>query len=88
MSRAAPDLMDLIHGLVADSLKQELQRAFDARDENDNPIPINPQLLDKAMKFLKDNGIDAPAANKKVDLLADQLSKLNVDVDQEAALRH
>jgi len=85
MARANADLMDLIHGLVADSLRQELERAYEAKDENDQPLPINPQLLDKAMKFLKDNGIDAPASNAKVDNLANKLASLNVDVEGEAA---
>lgn len=79
MSRAGSDLMDMIHGLVADGLSQELQRAMSATDEFGNPVPINPQLLDKAMKFLKDNGIDAPRANAKVDSLAHVLADLNLD---------
>ena len=87
MSRAGSDLMDMLHGLVADGLKQELERAIDAKDDEGNPIPINPQLLDKAMKFLKDNGIDAPRGNKKVDTLAATLGEL--DLDEEAvAIRH
>lgn len=79
MSRASADLMDMLHGLVADGLKQELQRAMEARDEDGNPVPINPQLLDKAMKFLKDNGIDAPKSSPKVDSLALQLAELDLD---------
>lgn len=86
MSRANSDLMDMIHGLVASSLKDELLRAASARDELGNPVPINPQLLDKAMKFLKDNGIDAPRANKKVDELAGVLTDLDLD-DTVVALR-
>jgi hypothetical protein len=82
MSRAGSDLMDMLHGLVADGLKQELERAMTARDDDGNPVPINPQLLDKAMKFLKDNGIDAPKANRKVDALAGVLTDL--DLDEEA----
>ena len=79
MSRAGSDLMDMLHGLVADGLKQELERAMEAVDERGDPVPINPQLLDKAMKFLKDNGIDAPKANAKVDILAGILTDLNLD---------
>lgn len=85
MSRANADLMDLLHGLVADGLKQELVRAMNAKDEDGNPIPINPQLLDKAMKFLKDNGIDAPKSSPKVDSLANQLAALDIDLDEAAA---
>lgn len=89
MSRAGSDLMDLLHGLVAESLKDELIRAREARDEEGNPVPINPQLIDKALKFLKDNAITAPAGNKPVNDLADQLAGLDLDLDEEAAaLRH
>lgn len=84
MSRASADLMDLLHGLVADGLKQELERAMSARDEEGNAVPINPQLLDKVMKFLKDNGIDAPKSSPKVDSLATALADLNLDLDDAA----
>jgi len=84
MSRASADLMDLLHGLVADGLKQELERAMEAKDEEGNAVPISPQLLDKAMKFLKDNGIDAPKASPKVDALASQLAGLDLDLDDVA----
>lgn len=86
MSRAGSDLMDMLHGLVADGLRQELERAMVAKDEEGNPLPINPQLLDKAMKFLKDNGIDAPRSNKKQDALAGVLGQL--DLDDEACRLH
>lgn len=89
MSRAGSDLMDLLHGLVAESLKDELIRARNAVDDDGNPVPINPQLIDKALKFLKDNAITAPAGNKPVNDLADQLAGLDLDMDEEAAaLRH
>ena len=79
MSRASADLMDMLHGLVAAGLKQELERAMTATDEDGSPLPLNPQLLDKAMKFLKDNGIDAPKSSPKVDALAAQLADLDID---------
>lgn len=79
MARADAELMDMLHSLVADGLKQELERAMTATDEAGNPLPINPQLLDKAMKFLKDNGIDAPKSSPKVDSLANALADLNLD---------
>lgn len=89
MSRANTDLMDMIHGLVASSLKDELVRAAAAASDPDvaKRVPINPQLIDKAMKFLKDNGIDAPLANPKVDALAVQLRDLDLD-ETAASLRH
>ena len=84
MSRANSDIMDTLHGMVADGLKQELERAMKATDELGNPLPMNPQLFDKAMKFLKDNGIDAPKQNAKVDSLAGVLADLDLDLDETA----
>lgn len=89
MSRATNDLLDAIHGMLAGALKDELDRAMNARDEEGNAVPINPQLLDKVMKFLKDNDVTAPASNKPLNALADTLAGLDVDIEDEAvALRH
>lgn len=89
MSRATNDLLDAIHGMLAGALKDELDRAMNARDEDGNAVPINPQLLDKVMKFLKDNDVTAPASNKPLNALADTLAGLDVDIEDEAvALRH
>ncbi|WJY17681.1 hypothetical protein QQS45_08470 [Alteriqipengyuania flavescens] len=95
MSRANDDLMDAIHGLVAGGLKDELERAMhraaqprqvknEQGDLVDNPdyAPLNPQLIDKARAFLKDNGVDAPAKAERVDTLAGTLADL--DLDEEA----
>jgi hypothetical protein len=72
--------MDMLHGLVATGLADELKRAMEAAaKEGEDRIPLNPQLVDKAMKFLKDNGIDAPRANKKVDALAGVLADLDLE---------
>jgi len=82
--------MDILHGLVATGLKEELERAIERAalpTDDENYAPINPQLIDKALKFLKDNGIDAPRANKKVDDLAITLGQLDLD-EEAAALRH
>ncbi|HEY0623183.1 MAG TPA: hypothetical protein VGD28_08925 [Sphingomonas sp.] len=57
----------------------ELVRARAARDEDGNPVPINPQLIDKALKFLKDNQITAPASNKPMNNLAETLGALDID---------
>lgn len=84
MSRATSELLDSLHGLVAGALKDELVRAMNARDEDGNPVPINPQLIDKALKFLKDNAITAPLGNKPVNDLAGQLASLDLDLDDEA----
>lgn len=85
MSRATPDLMDAIHGMVAGSLKTELERAMEKAElpiDHENYAPLNPQLIDKAMKFLKDNGVDAPAKSERIDALHGQLNQL--DLGEEA----
>lgn len=87
MSRGTSDLLDAIHGLVAGALRDELILAANAKDEAGNHIPINPQLLDKALKFLKDNAITAPLGNKPVSDLAAQLTDLDLD-DPEVHARH
>lgn len=89
MSRGTSDLLDAIHGLVAGALKDELLRAMALADDPDEEKrqPINPQLIDKALKFLKDNAVTAPLGNKPVNDLAAQLADL--DLDEEAiSLRH
>lgn len=86
MSRASGDLMDMLHGLVCKSLVDDLTRAAAATDEEGNPIPINPQLIDKALKMLKDNNITAPASNKPLNDLASKLSELDFD-DPAVSLR-
>lgn len=77
----------MLHGLVATSLKDELVRAMNAKDEEGNAIPMNPQLIDKALKFLKDNSITAPLGNRPVNDLASQLADLDLD-DEAVSLRH
>jgi tagatose-1,6-bisphosphate aldolase len=82
MSRATSDVLDLLHSLVGTSLTAELTRAATRAAlpvDDENYAPLNPQLIDKALKFLKDNGIDAPKANKPVDDLARTLGDLNLD---------
>lgn len=98
MSRASEDLLDLIHKLAATALKDEIERAIERASKprtvegeggpvpNPDYAPVNPQLIDKALKFLKDNGVDAPAKSERVDALAQQLSELNLD-DEAIELR-
>lgn len=87
MSRATSDLLDMLHGLVAEGLRSELVRAMDARDEDGNPVPINPQLIDKALKFLKDNSVTAPLGNKPVSDLSATLADLDLE-DAAMEMRH
>lgn len=59
MSRASSDLVDLIHMLAATALHDELARVAERAAlplDDENYAPINPQLIDKALKFLKDCG--------------------------------
>lgn len=100
MSRASEDLLDLIHNLTATSLADELKRAafaaaqpqFLGEDENGKPIKnpayaaLNPQLIDKARAFLKDNGVDTAEKSPRVDNLANQLHDLDLD-DEAVRLR-
>lgn len=64
MTRATEDTLDGLHGLVADTLKAELNAAaLRMPCEHCNQRPgIPPALLAQAIKFLSENGIDAPAA--------------------------
>ena len=85
MSRAAESLLDGLHGLVAETLLEQIREARKP-DENGKPGVVPPQLLDKALKFLKDNGIDAPARKSMaVGTLADELADLDLD---EVAIGH
>ncbi|PXA70415.1 hypothetical protein DMC25_27080 [Caulobacter sp. D4A] len=78
--RASEAALDALHGLLAGALKDELEAAMLAsKTEN---TPINPQLLDKVMKFLAQNGVDTPQAAPRVDALAATLQ----DIDLEAEL--
>ncbi len=48
------------------------------------PYTIPPQFLDKVLKFLAQNGINAPATSPKVDALARRLADLDLDVEARA----
>lgn len=88
--RASNDMLDMLHALVAGSLSDELARAAERAGlprTDEDYAPINPQLIDKALKFLKDNGVDAPAKSARVDTLAAQLGDLDLD-DAAMDMRH
>lgn len=70
--RATSDALDALHGLLTDTLVEQIRTATRARDEHGNPMPVPSALLAQAIKFLKDNGIDSPAKARKV---SDVLSK-------------
>jgi hypothetical protein len=76
MSKATEDLMDSLHGLHALTLLDVLKKYKngDIKDENDKPMSPPPAFLAQVAKFLKDNGIDRPAAtNDTLDVLAGEL---------------
>lgn len=81
--RASEALLDLLHGMAATALKDELERAVKrARGSPDDPdMAVPPQLLDKVLKFLAQNGINAPASSPKVDALASKLAELDLGDD-------
>lgn len=82
MSRATEQQLGELHGLVATTFAAEIE-GYRKRGE-----PIPPSLLAAALKFLKDNGIDAPArSNKAVDQLATELEELDFDDPNVVALR-
>ncbi|MCR5870669.1 MULTISPECIES: hypothetical protein [unclassified Sphingomonas] len=92
MSRAAASELDALHALAARTLADELKRASaaareprtirspDGKAKIPNPAyqALNPQLIDKVLKFLKDNGIDSPARGSAVSNLAEALRDLDV----------
>lgn len=93
MSRATSSAVDALHGLVAASMTEELERAI-ARaqapamiDDPENPrqkirnpnhAPLSAQFMSVVIKFLKDNGIDAPTSSPRLSNLVDQLRTLEV----------
>ena len=81
--RASEGELDTMHRLVALLLSNELDRA-NLRAEmnpNDPSYAISPQLISQALKFLKDNGVSAPAGSKVVEDLAAQLTDLDLDAE-------
>jgi hypothetical protein len=74
-----------------DALRRNLERSrlpktvtekVDGKDvtkPNPDYEPLDTKLLAVAIKFLKDNGIDAPAASPRFDGIIEQLANINVD---------
>lgn len=69
--RGTESALDSLHGLVALTLLEQIQAYKDGkvRDGEGTPLPIPAALLAQALKFLADNGIDAPATQPKLDAL-------------------
>lgn len=82
MSKATEQQLGALHGLIATTFASEIA-GYVSREE---PIPAS--VLAAAARFLKDNGIDAPArANDKLDKLANELEDLDFDDSNVVALR-
>ena len=81
--RASEGELDTLHRLVALLISNELDRANIRANQNpDDPAKaISPQLISQALKFLKDNGVSAPAGSKVVEDLAAQLTDLDLDAE-------
>jgi hypothetical protein len=82
MSRATEQQLGELHGLVASTFADEIRRYVREKQA------IPPSLLAAALKFLKDNGIDAPARdNDAVDKLASEIEDLDFDDPTVVAFR-
>lgn len=95
MARASNEAVDLLHSLVAASTTEELRRAVDRARQprtievtegglkvtKPNPAyaPLDTKLVAVAIKFLKDNGIDAPASSERLTGLEAELRDLDFD---------
>lgn len=80
--RALEAALDAMHGLVAEALTTELRshlRLLEETKDSDEPYMIPPQFLDKVLKFLASNGVNAPRSSPKVDTLAMELNDLDLD---------
>lgn len=87
MSRATNDTADALHGLLFQTLIEEINRYRNpGNDADGKPLPrqpVPPALLAQAIKALKDNGIDSPVrAQQLKDALGDSLPDLG-DVEDE-----
>ena len=59
MSKASNDQLSVLHGVVATVLKSALEQEY--FDQQGNSVPPPAAFIANAIKFLKDNGIDAVA---------------------------
>ena len=75
MSRASEALFDELHGLLTQSMIDDLKR-YRASGE-----PIPPAFYAQCIKLLKDNGIDSPARVRKLlDVLNDEIPDFEDDL--------
>jgi hypothetical protein len=79
MSRATEGALDGLHAAVATVLTEALK----GKGEN----APSPQMLAQAIKFLKDNGIDAPAKSERLTGLAAALRDIDLEEVANEGLR-
>ena len=81
--RGTDTTLDSLHGLVALTLTDQIaayQRG-DVTDSEGKKLPVPAALLAQALKFLSDNGIDAPAALPRLNDLKRSLPKFDPEAD-------
>lgn len=83
-TRTTNDTFDELHGLVAESLIEQINAWKASRlvqQEGETFVRVfPPALLAQAIKFLKDNGIDQPAkSGNRVDTLKDAMPDFESD---------
>lgn len=77
--QASKELLDSLHNLVGRSLADEIKRYGEGGDLAGEPLPA--ALIGQAIKFLKDNGIEAlPTENNGLGDLVDQMPELDDEV--------
>ncbi len=80
MGRATDEQLDELHGLLGETLLNELNRYIASKD------PVPPQFVAQVLKYLKDNGIDAPSRAVKLrDRLADSMPDFEGPPDSSPA---
>lgn len=84
MTRATETQVDELHGLLAETLIEQITaykrgEMYELdREGNRVPLPMPPALLAQAIKFLHDNGIDSPQRAQKVrDALAGRMPEFD-----------
>lgn len=92
MARGTDQALDALHGILAEALTEEITRSLGRASEplqikddegklirNPAYAALSPQLLAQAIKFLKDNGIDAPTSSPRISNLERALAELDPD---------
>ncbi|HEV7270721.1 hypothetical protein [Pseudoxanthomonas sp.] len=80
MGRATDEQLDALHGLLGETLLDEFNRYISKGE------PIPPQFFSQVLKYLKDNGIDAPSRAVKLrDRLADTMPNFDDPPDGSPA---